>query len=516
MTITNSPGRIRRRIPEMLDEVERVEPQPDFRVDLERIRFSPYFSRLSAVTQVISQAGAGPVIHNRLTHSVKVTAVARSIAVMLEQDPGETGALVRRLGGCDPVVVQAAASAHDLGHPPFGHLGEQVLDRLARERLGLSEGFEGNAQTFRILTELDACDATEQGLNLTAAVRSAVLKYPWLRADWQSKVRTDMPSGMPRGVGSQRNGGADKFSSYTLDAKEMHDARQAFPEIGEWRQTVECSVMDIADDIAYSIHDLDDFYRAGVLQQASVSAELRSWLRDQSALARLDDQSLEASARTPGHALELVRRRIHARDAWNASDDAFRAAVRRVSEDLGDGLLSVPFDGSISAERAISSFTRSWINRLQRSIVVDAEPHIRSAHVRLGQQAWHDVVVLKFVHTRFVLERPDLATYQRGQGRVLETLVEGFRAWLDDEDDAARAPRRLIELIQVATAGYFRLRSDSPELLAGPLDEESLIARGRGRGIVDYIASLTDSQATSVAALISGNSEHLWEGGTGL
>jgi dGTPase len=214
-----SEARVRRRIPERLDDIERIEPQPDFRVDLERIRFSPYFSRLSAVTQVISQAGAGPVIHNRLTHSVKVTAVARSIAVMLEQDRGETGALVRQLGGCDPVVVQAAASAHDLGHPPFGHLGEQVLDRLARERLGLSEGFEGNAQTFRILTELDACDATEQGLNLTAAVRAGVLKYPWLRAEWQSRVRTDMPDGMPRGVGSQRIGGADKFSAYTLDVE---------------------------------------------------------------------------------------------------------------------------------------------------------------------------------------------------------------------------------------------------------------------------------------------------------
>jgi dGTPase len=274
--------------------------------------------------------------------------------------------------------------------------------------------------------------------------------------------------------------------------------------------------MDIADDIAYSIHDLDDFYRAGVLQQASVSAELRSWLRDQAALSRLDEQSLEASARTPGHALELVRRRIHARDAWIASDDAFRAAVQRVSEDLGDGLLSVPFDGSMGAERAISSFTRSWINRLQRSIVVDRAPHVRSAHVRLGQQAWHDVVVLKFVHTRFVLERPDLATYQRGQGRVLETLVEGFRAWLSDDDDAARAPRRLVELVQVATAGYFRLRSDTPELLRGATDDESLISRGRGRGIVDYIASLTDSQAMSVASLISGTSEHLWEGGTGI
>jgi len=511
-----SEARIRRRIPEQLDALERIDPQPDFRVDLERIRFSPYFSRLSAVTQVISQAGAGPVIHNRLTHSVKVTAVARSIAVMLDQDQGDTGRLVRELGGCDPVVVQAAASAHDLGHPPFGHLGEQVLDRLARERLNLSEGFEGNAQTFRILTELDACDATEQGLNLTAAVRAGVLKYPWLRAEWQSRVRTDMPDGMPRGVGSQRNGGADKFSAYTLDVDELREARAAFPRIGEWRQTVECSVMDIADDIAYSIHDLDDFYRAGVLQQASVSAELRSWLRDQARLSRLDEQSLEASARTPGHALELVRRRIHARDAWNASDDAFRAAVQKVSEDLGDGLLSVPFDGSMGAERAISSFTRSWITRLQRSITVDRDPHVRSAHVRLGQQAWHDVVVLKFVHTRFVLERPDLATYQRGQGRVLETLVDGFRAWLSDEDDAARAPRRLVELVQVATAGYFRLRSDSPELLRGRTDDESLIARGRGRGIVDYIASLTDSQAMGVAALISGTSEHLWEGGTGI
>src|SRR5690606_28466510 len=125
-----------------------------FRIDLERIRFSSYFARLSDVTQVVPQSGVGPVMHNRLTHSLKVSAVARVIAANLAgaearhrafargeaaADDG-TGALVAALGGCDTVVAQAAAHAHDLGHPPFGHLGERVLDRVARERLGLPEG----------------------------------------------------------------------------------------------------------------------------------------------------------------------------------------------------------------------------------------------------------------------------------------------------------------------------------------------------------------------------------------
>ena len=113
-----------------------------FRDDLERIRFSPYFARLAAVTQVVNQGSAGQVVHNRLTHTVKVTAVARAIAVGLRG--GKHLPLLDELGGCDPVVVQAAASAHDLGHPPFGHLGERILDRIARSRLGLTDGFEGN------------------------------------------------------------------------------------------------------------------------------------------------------------------------------------------------------------------------------------------------------------------------------------------------------------------------------------------------------------------------------------
>src|SRR5438552_11758407 len=87
-----------------------------FRVDRDRIVSSPFFARLAGVTQVISPGGAGLLVHNRLTHSLKVAQVGRAIAERL------TDPLVDKLGGCDPDVVEAAALAHDLGHPPFGHL----------------------------------------------------------------------------------------------------------------------------------------------------------------------------------------------------------------------------------------------------------------------------------------------------------------------------------------------------------------------------------------------------------
>ncbi|WP_244303234.1 HD domain-containing protein [Leucobacter coleopterorum] len=186
----------------------------EFRIDLERVRFSSYFARLSDVTQVIPRSGVGPVMHNRLTHSLKVSAVARVIASNLVElearhrafvrgervEDDAAGATIARLGGCDTIVVQAAGHAHDLGHPPFGHLGERVLDRVARGRLGLPEGFEGNAQSFRILTQLDTLGRDFPGLNLTAAVRAATLKYPWTRTEWIGISLSDLPvAERPRG-----------------------------------------------------------------------------------------------------------------------------------------------------------------------------------------------------------------------------------------------------------------------------------------------------------------------------
>lgn len=499
-----------RRIPEPVDRSATGEKFPEYRVDLERIRFSPYFARLSAVTQVISPSGVGQVVHNRLTHSIKVTAVARAIAMQLTTTDPVQRELVERLGGCDPVVVQAAASAHDLGHPPFGHLGEQALDRLAREKLGLAEGFEGNAQSFRILSELDVCETVEVGLNLTAASRAAMLKYPWGRSVCRPTIDSADPTELPRGSTASRwETAPPKFSAYTLDLDDLLDARAGFEAIAPWQQTLECSVMDVADDIAYSLHDLDDFYRAGVLQQAAVAVEFRTFLREQNVLAALDADELWA--RAPGHSLEMLRRRLVARDPWIASDEHFRLSVERVATELVEGLLAVPFNGSTRTERAIEAFVSSWIGRLQRSVLVLAEPNVRSGHLSLLPDAWHDVAVLKFVHTRFVIDRPDFATYQRGQSHVLGTLVTHLDAWLEDPRDGPRAPQKLLDLIELATDGYFRLRADHADWL--PSDERGrphsdparLQRLGRARGVIDYVATFTDEQAMALAARLRGD-----------
>ncbi|WP_105565199.1 deoxyguanosinetriphosphate triphosphohydrolase family protein [Microbacterium halophytorum] len=498
MPQSTADSREARRLPETLNEFQNAEGHPHFRVDVERIRFSPFYSRLSAVTQVISQAGAGLAVHNRLTHSVKVAAVARAIATHLATRTDDAPRTVSALGGAHPVVVQAAAAAHDLGHPPFGHLGEQALDHLARTRFGLSEGFEGNAQTYRIITRLDEHDRPGVGLNLTAAVRAAVLKYPWRR-----------------GEGGQRRGGASKFNYYAVDEQDVAQALAAYPAIEQGQQTVECSIMDIADDIAYSLHDLDDFYRADLLNPATLSAEFRMWHRDLAALRALDERELAAAARTPGHSLELLWRELLRKDSWIADPDAFAEAVAKVRAEVIDGLIAEPFDGSLASERTLARFTTAWIARLQSSVEVHRAPNIRSGHVSLSRQAWHEVAVLKFLHQRFILERPDLAVYQRGQASVLERLVDGFSAWLDDPRDARRAPRRLIDLVELATDDYRRLRRDAPALVESRSDAD-LDRLARGRGIIDYVASLTDAQATSLDGLLSGRTERLWEAGQGL
>src|SRR5258706_1848411 len=170
------------------------------RADRDRIVSSPFFARLGGVTQVISPGGSGLLVHNRLTHSLKVAQVARAVAERLTTDDRFASPLTA-LGGCDPDVVEAAALAHDLGHPPFGHLGEEVLDRLARQRLQLPDRFEGNAQSYRIVTSTEIRGTSTIGLDLTAAVRAAMLKYPWTRKTFPRPHPSTM-NPAPRGSAS--------------------------------------------------------------------------------------------------------------------------------------------------------------------------------------------------------------------------------------------------------------------------------------------------------------------------
>jgi dGTPase len=209
-----------------------------FQRDRDRILYTTSFRRLARVTQVVS-ADEGHVFHNRLTHSLQVAQVGRRIAEKLVGD-------CQRLYDSskleiDPDVVEAAGLAHDIGHPPFGHIAEKELDAIARSK-GLNDGFEGNAQSFRIVTRL-AMGSTDNGLNLTRATLNAILKYPW-RYGRNSKKR-------------------DKWGAYEADAEVFEWARELGP--GSLIQSHEARLMDWSDDVTYSVHDVDDFYRAGVI-----------------------------------------------------------------------------------------------------------------------------------------------------------------------------------------------------------------------------------------------------------
>ena len=479
-----------------------------FRVDRDRIAASPFFARLGGVTQVVSPNGSGLLLHNRLTHSLKVAQLARAVAERLGKSDGET---VDRLGGCDPDVAEAAALAHDLGHPPFGHLGERVLDRLARTKFGLPDGFEGNAQTFRIVTTIEVRGPAGAGLDLTAAVRAAVLKYPWARSIVPQR-HPSLAAVPPRGAAeppAEPGTGSAKFSCYLTELDDFEQARAPFDGlVSQTQQTVEAAVMDTADDVAYAIHDVEDFHRVGVLQHAPVAAELSGWTRAALELAARGDAELAGHPPRPGHALEALRRRLHAKDSWMVDDELFAAAVRTVSAELVDGLLAVPFDGSAQAEQSVAGFSTRWTERLVDGVRVVGEPHPRSAHVTLAGPQWHEVAVLKFVHRHFVLERPELALHQRGQARLVTSLVDALQEWLTDNTEQTRLPRRLHDLVGLAYEEYSGLAAGRPELLAGTGATPLQLAYGRA--VVDFVASLTDAQSASLLEVLSGRSSALW------
>jgi dGTPase len=222
-----------RRLPE--DHVSR---RGDFARDRARILHSSGWRRLAQKTQVLSPTAGLDFARNRLTHSLEVAQVGRELASRL---------------GLDPDIVDTACLAHDLGHPPFGHNGERALAEWASD-IG---GFEGNAQTLRLITRLEPKvfdDTRSYGLNLTRASLDASCKYPW-----------------PAAHGIPDPSGRSKFGFYADDTDVFEWIRAGAPERV---RCIEAQVMDLSDDIAYSVHDFEDAIVGNFLDVRALGARV--------------------------------------------------------------------------------------------------------------------------------------------------------------------------------------------------------------------------------------------------
>jgi len=390
-----------------------------FERDRARVVHSAALRRLAAKTQVVGPQ-TDDFVRNRLTHTLEVAQVARDLA---------------RTIGCDPDVVETAALAHDLGHPPFGHNGERALDQLS-ESCG---GFEGNAQTLRILTRLEAksvdADGRSVGLNLTRATLDAATKYPWSRAE-AAAAHGSYADGTPRA--------GRKFGVYADDLPVFGWLREA-AEPG--RRCVEAQVMDLADDVAYSVHDLEDGIVAGtidlrVLDVAGERAAVFDTVRDWYLPGVADDELAEALDE-----LRLLR-------SWPTA----------------------PYDGSRMALAALKNLTSDLIGSFCTSVREATRkeygdgPLVRyGADLVVPRDTEVAVAVLKGVAAHYVMRADDRVAVLERQREVVTELVAQLRLLGPDE------------LQPAFRADFSGAGSDAERL----------------RVIVDQVASLTDASAAT-------------------
>ncbi|MDR8410353.1 deoxyguanosinetriphosphate triphosphohydrolase [Nonomuraea sp. 3-1Str] len=382
-----------------------------FERDRARVLHSSALRRLAAKTQVVGPfevVGAGQHIpRTRLTHSLECGQVGREMGAVL---------------GVDPDLVETACLAHDLGHPPFGHNGEVALNELAAG----CGGFEGNAQSLRLLTRLEAKVLTEDGrsagLNLTRAALDAATKYPW-----------------PREV-------SPKFGVYDDDMPVFEWIRDGAPP---GRVSFEAQIMDWADDVAYSVHDLEDALHSGhVTPEALRSPEERRQV------------------------CELAR-------AWYAPDADCAELEEAFGRLIADPLWPRGFAATFADLAGLKALTSGLIGRFCRS----AQTATKEAY---GMRHRVDLIVPRSTQLECAVLKGVTAHY------VMTTE--------DHHANQARQRELIAELAVLITLG-------APNTLEPAFRASFLAASGdaaRTRVVIDQIASLTDTAAVAWHRRLSG------------
>lgn len=390
----------------------------EFQRDRARLIHASSFRRLGEKTQV-QMAGSDDFSRTRLTHSLEVAQIGRQMGALL---------------GCDPDVVDCACLAHDLGHPPFGHNGEEVLARYAAD-IG---GFEGNAQTLRLLTRLEpkifSPEGVSAGLNLTRASLDAVIKYPWTYADARHKGTKERTI---------------KFCVYPDQEEVFHWIKKGAP--AENRRPIETQVMDIADDIAYSTHDVEDSIVKGlfvpsclyrVSEVENIIQATRDWYGTQ-----WDAQLLEEALRTIGERFDM-----HESEFISTRENLAR----------------------------VKNVTSHFIGDFEKSIVYATEekygerPLIRyEGDIVIPQKTQYGIMALKGCAI-YAAIWPKLKTIRsKEEQHVLSVLVETMA-------ESGKKPSPLLE--PQYREDFLRADSDAQRL----------------RAIIDQVASLTDVSALAL------------------
>ncbi|OKL49310.1 deoxyguanosinetriphosphate triphosphohydrolase [Boudabousia marimammalium] len=385
-----------------------------FERDRARVLHSAALRRLGAKTQVLGPS-SDDYIRTRLTHSLEVSQVGRGLGKML---------------GCDPDIVDAACLSHDLGHPPFGHNGERALAEVAKD----CGGFEGNAQTLRLLVLLEpkavAADGSPAGLNLTRAGLDATIKYPWAAGE------------CPKG--------SHKFGYYD-DIRDVFEwAREgAIPGV----KSIEAQIMDLSDDIGYSVHDVEDAVQTGYLNpnpsawenlRADIFASTQAWY----------------GARFSADDLDAALRRLTGEPWWVHDFDGTYGALARLKD---------------MSSQLIGRFVTAAVELTQE--IHGTDPLGRYAgRIEVPAQTQAEITVLKGLATHFVMMPRETEPIYLQQRTLIYDLADAF--W-------EAGPDRMEPLF----AARWRMAENDAQ---------------RMRVVVDQIASMTDNSANQWHASLCG------------
>ncbi|MFI7165303.1 dGTP triphosphohydrolase [Rhodococcus erythropolis] len=465
--------------------------------DRDRLIYSAHLQRLSGVTQVVTPPHDGNALHSRFVHSMKVATLARDIAsnfVRQAQDCEKTATLIASLGGLDIAACEAAGLAHDLGHPPFGHISEHIIDDWLRDSSSGSprcpNGFEGNAQSFRTVARLDRLKPERKsvrGMELTAVTLAGILKYPWLRQFGNRKFES-------------------KFGAIHTEYGQFLQSREWFERDSgtrirnrKYTQSLEAGIMDIADDITYALHDLQDFIIAQVIRIPAVTRDMKY---ARAALKRGGEgtEEREEEKYYPSGVKTFIDQQHRLATYYPNYFDPklYRAALKWAQGKL-EGLGS-DTDGENSLEHTahLKSQISSVIDDLVRSITIEPEPKWKyGPYVYMDTTAWHRVQVLKEVTKSYVIETPLIGMHQAAQSVTMFELLNKLEQWLARSGTRNHLPvrfRSYIDLSQqidmeVSNLGMQRNFEDDPIK----------------RAIADYCCSLTDLEAYRLSRFLQGH-----------